>query len=112
MYAVKHVCGVHFAPHLTAHHKWWAERGGFATLLQAVAQRVLCIAATAAANERVYSSLKHIWSDKRSSVLLSRMWLLAFIYFNKRVLERRPKPQPEADWQLFAQWMQHMPAEA
>ncbi|KAJ9531370.1 hypothetical protein QJQ45_006823 [Haematococcus lacustris] len=36
----------------------------------------------------------------------------AFIYFNKRVLERRPKPQPEAEWQQFAQWMQHMPAEA
>ncbi|KAL6751631.1 hypothetical protein V8C86DRAFT_670877 [Haematococcus lacustris] len=24
----------------------------------------------------------------------------------------RPKPQPEAEWQQFAQWMQHMPAEA
>ncbi|KAJ9513431.1 hypothetical protein QJQ45_005983 [Haematococcus lacustris] len=52
------------------------------------------------------------WSDKRSSLLLGRMWLLAFIYFNKRVLERRPKPQPEAEWQQFAQWMQHMPVEA
>ncbi|KAJ9530830.1 hypothetical protein QJQ45_028724 [Haematococcus lacustris] len=49
---------------------------------------------------------------KRSSLLLGRMWLLAFIYFNKRVLERRPKPQPEAEWQQFAQWMQHMPVEA
>ncbi|KAJ9514938.1 hypothetical protein QJQ45_002772 [Haematococcus lacustris] len=66
----------------------------------------------AAANERVFSSFKHIWSDKRSSLLLGRMWLMAFIYFNKRVLERRPKPQLEAEWQQFAQWMQHMPAEA
>ncbi|KAJ9515137.1 hypothetical protein QJQ45_028938 [Haematococcus lacustris] len=97
---------IHFAPHLTAHPlKWWAERGGFAPLLQAAAQRVLCIPATAAANERVFSSFKHIWSDKRSSLLLG-------IYFNKRVLERRPKPQPEAEWQQFAQWMQHMPVEA
>ncbi|KAJ9517356.1 hypothetical protein QJQ45_016730, partial [Haematococcus lacustris] len=104
---------IHFAPHLTAHPlKWWAERGGFAPLLQAAAQRVLCIPATTAANERVFSSFKHIWSDKRSSLLLGRMWLLAFIYFNKRVLERRPKPQPEAEWQQFAQWMQHMPVEA
>ncbi|KAJ9512036.1 hypothetical protein QJQ45_004608 [Haematococcus lacustris] len=104
---------IHFAPHLTAHPlKWWAERGGFAPLLQEAAQRVLCIPATAAANERVFSSFKHIWSDKRSSLLLGRMWLLAFIYFNKRVLERRPKPQPEAEWQQFAQWMQHMPVEA
>ncbi|KAJ9514084.1 hypothetical protein QJQ45_002195 [Haematococcus lacustris] len=76
------------------------------------AQRVLCIPATAAANERIFSSFKHIWRDKRSSLLLGRMWLLAFIYFNKRVLERRPKPQPEAEWQQFAQWMQHMPVEA
>ncbi|KAJ9514268.1 hypothetical protein QJQ45_012222 [Haematococcus lacustris] len=104
---------IHFAPHLTAHPlKWWAERGGFAPLLQAAAQRVLCSPATAAANERVFNSFKHIWSDKRSSLLLGRMWLLAFIYFNKRVLERRPKPQPEAEWQQFAQWMQHMPVEA
>ncbi|KAJ9507067.1 hypothetical protein QJQ45_004649 [Haematococcus lacustris] len=79
---------------------------------KAAAQRVLCIPATAAANEQVFSSFKHIWSDKRSSLLLGRMWLLAFIYFNKRVLERRPKPQPEAEWQQFAQWMQHMPVEA
>ncbi|KAJ9511613.1 hypothetical protein QJQ45_007383 [Haematococcus lacustris] len=104
---------IHFAPHLTAHPlQWWAERRGFAPLLQAAAQRVLCSPATAAANERVFSSFKHIWSDKRSSLLLGRMWLLAFIYFNKRVLERRPKPQPEAEWQQFAQWMQHMPVEA
>ncbi|KAJ9511542.1 hypothetical protein QJQ45_003581 [Haematococcus lacustris] len=102
-----------FAPHLTGHPwKWWAERGGFAPLLQAAAQRVLCIPAAAAANERVFSSFKHIWSDKRSSLLLGCMWLLAFIYVNKRVLERKPKPQPEAEWQQFAQWMQHMPAEA
>ncbi|KAJ9530517.1 hypothetical protein QJQ45_012528 [Haematococcus lacustris] len=73
---------------------------------------IALIPATAAANERVFSSFKHIWSDKRSSLLLGRMWLLAFIYFNKRVLERRPKPQPEAEWQQFAQWMQHMPVEA
>ncbi|KAJ9525517.1 hypothetical protein QJQ45_003111 [Haematococcus lacustris] len=104
---------IHFAPHLTAHPlKWWAERGGFAPLLQAAAQRVLCIPATAAANERIFSSFKHIWSNKRSSLLLGRMWLLAFIYFNKRVLERRPKPQPAAEWQQFAQWMKHMPVEA
>ncbi|KAJ9531957.1 hypothetical protein QJQ45_003660 [Haematococcus lacustris] len=69
----------------------------------AAAQRVLCIPATATANERVFSSFKHIWSDKRSSLLLGCMWLLAFIYFNKRVLERKPKPQPEAEWQQFAQ---------
>ncbi|KAJ9527998.1 hypothetical protein QJQ45_005563 [Haematococcus lacustris] len=81
-------------------------------LSSAAAQRVLCIPATAAANERVSSSFKHIWSDKRSSLLLGCMWLLAFIYFNKRVLERKSKPQPEAEWQQFAQWMQHMPAEA
>ncbi|KAJ9514304.1 hypothetical protein QJQ45_012333 [Haematococcus lacustris] len=36
-------------------------------------------------------------SDKRLSLLLGRMWLLGFIYFNKRVRERRPKPQPEAE---------------
>ncbi|KAJ9517606.1 hypothetical protein QJQ45_025078 [Haematococcus lacustris] len=48
---------------------------------------------------------------KRSGFCAS-VFAAAFIYFNKRVLERRPKPQPEAEWQQFAQWMQHMPAEA
>ncbi|KAJ9521485.1 hypothetical protein QJQ45_008887 [Haematococcus lacustris] len=36
-------------------------------------------------------------SDKRLSLLLGRIWLIAFIYFNKRVLERKPEPQPEAE---------------
>ncbi|KAJ9524715.1 hypothetical protein QJQ45_024338 [Haematococcus lacustris] len=48
-----------------------------------VAQRVLCIPATAAANERVFSAFSHVWSDKRASLILGRMWVMAYIYFNK-----------------------------
>ncbi|KAJ9512674.1 hypothetical protein QJQ45_018820, partial [Haematococcus lacustris] len=52
-------------------HKWQ---------LDTVAQRVLCIPATATANERVFSAFSHVWSDKRASLILGRMWVMAYIY--------------------------------
>ncbi|KAJ9510747.1 hypothetical protein QJQ45_027623 [Haematococcus lacustris] len=39
-----------------------------------VAQRVLCIPTTAAAYEWVFSAFSHVWSDKRASLILGRMW--------------------------------------
>ncbi|GFH23098.1 hypothetical protein HaLaN_20657 [Haematococcus lacustris] len=41
-----------------------------------------------------------------------RVHLLEFIYWSVHLLERRPEPQPVAEWQQFGQWMHHMPAEA
>ncbi|KAJ9511156.1 hypothetical protein QJQ45_013230 [Haematococcus lacustris] len=75
---------VYFAPQLTTDPvRWWQQHGHFAPELQTVAQRVLCIPATAAANERVFSAFSHVWSDKRASLILGRMWVMAYIYFNK-----------------------------
>ncbi|KAJ9512853.1 hypothetical protein QJQ45_029169 [Haematococcus lacustris] len=60
---------VYFAPQLTTDPvRWWQQHGHFAPELQTVAQRVLCIPATAAANERVFSAFSHVWSDKRASL--------------------------------------------
>ncbi|KAJ9506884.1 hypothetical protein QJQ45_020250, partial [Haematococcus lacustris] len=51
---------VYFAPQLTTYPvRWWRLYGDFAPELQTVAQRVLCIPATAAANERVFSAFSH-----------------------------------------------------
>ncbi|GFH31011.1 dimer_Tnp_hAT domain-containing protein, partial [Haematococcus lacustris] len=93
---------VYFAPQLTTDPvRWWRLHGDFAPELQTVAQRVLCIPATAAANERVFSAFRHVWSDKRASLILGRMWIMAYIYFNKRVLERKPETLSDADWEEY-----------
>ncbi|KAJ9522425.1 hypothetical protein QJQ45_008286 [Haematococcus lacustris] len=67
-----------------------SSHGHFAPELQTVAQRVLCIPATAAANERVFSAFSHVWSDKRASLILGRMWVMAYIYFNNAIRLRGP----------------------
>ncbi|KAJ9517127.1 hypothetical protein QJQ45_009025 [Haematococcus lacustris] len=101
---------VYFAPQLTTDPvRWWRLHGDFAPELQTVAQRVLCIPATAAANERVFSAFSHVWSDKRASLILGRMWVMAYIYFNKRVLERKPKTLSHADWEEYEMWMRKTP---
>ncbi|KAJ9504969.1 hypothetical protein QJQ45_005419 [Haematococcus lacustris] len=101
---------VYFAPQLTTYPvRWWRLYGDFAPELQTVAQRVLCIPATAAANERVFSAFSHVWSDKRASLILGRMWIMAYIYFNKRVLERKPKTLSDADWEEYERWMHKTP---
>ncbi|KAJ9514959.1 hypothetical protein QJQ45_002753 [Haematococcus lacustris] len=101
---------VYFAPQLTTDPvRWWQLHGDFAPELQTVAQRVLCIPATAAANERVFSAFSHVWSDKRASLILGRMWVMAYIYFNKRVLERKPKTLSDADWEEYERWMRKTP---
>ncbi|KAJ9522273.1 hypothetical protein QJQ45_008101 [Haematococcus lacustris] len=63
----------------------------------------------AAANERVFSAFSHVWSDKRASLILGRMWVMAYIYFNKRVLERKPKTLSDADWEEYERWMRKTP---
>ncbi|KAJ9521331.1 hypothetical protein QJQ45_001284 [Haematococcus lacustris] len=91
---------VYFAPQLTTDPvRWWRLHGDSAPELQTVAQRVLCIPATAAANERVFSAFSHVWSDKRASLILGRMWIMAYIYFNKlggvREVDAQDPARPE-----------------
>ncbi|KAJ9521924.1 hypothetical protein QJQ45_024788 [Haematococcus lacustris] len=91
---------VYFAPQLTSDPvSWWRQHGDFAPKLQTVAQQVLCIPATAAANERVFSAFSHVWSDKRASLILGRM----------RVLERKPKTLSDANWEEYERWMHKTP---
>ena len=42
-----------------------------------------------AASERLFSTSKMIWSDRRTRLLKARMWMLAFVYFHSRVMKRR-----------------------
>ncbi|KAJ9511976.1 hypothetical protein QJQ45_004440 [Haematococcus lacustris] len=85
---------VYFAPQLTTDPvRWWQQHGHFAPKLQTVAQRVLCIPATSTANERVFSAFSHVWSDKRASLILGRMWVMAYIY----------------EWEEYERWMRKTP---
>jgi hypothetical protein len=67
---------------------WWANYGEDCTSLAAVAQRIDSIPVSSAEDERAFSAWKHIWSDKRSSLLVGRVGLLVYVYFNHRVLSR------------------------
>ncbi|GAX79875.1 hypothetical protein CEUSTIGMA_g7315.t1 [Chlamydomonas eustigma] len=69
--------------------QWWSENGHDYPELKDVAPRVSCCPATSFAGERVFSALAHIRSDKRASMLMGRAAMLAFVYFNKRVMDRQ-----------------------
>ncbi|GAX82909.1 hypothetical protein CEUSTIGMA_g10335.t1 [Chlamydomonas eustigma] len=45
------------------------------------------------------SALAHIWSDKLASMLMGRAAMLAFVYFNKRVMERMDTNPQDVDWE-------------
>ena len=76
-----------------------------------VALRVLCIPAAAAAGERVFSALGHIWSDNRARLLMGRAAMLTFVYFNARVIDRIHSPINQGDWTSFVEWIAEQPAE-
>ncbi|GFH25405.1 uncharacterized protein HaLaN_23358 [Haematococcus lacustris] len=61
------------------------------------------------ANHNTSHCFSHVWSDKRASLILGRMWIMAYIYFNKRVLERKPKTLSDADWEEYERWMRKTP---
>ena len=48
---------------------------------------------------------KYIWSDRRGSLLQGRMWMMAYIYFNTRVLDRS-RPIPEEEFEDFVAMME------
>lgn len=90
---------------------WWLDYGAECQLLMEVALRVLCIPAAAAAGERVFSALKHIWSDKRACMLMGRAAMLSYVYFNKRVIDRLDAVPTAADWDEFYRWLEEQPVD-
>ncbi|KAJ9534806.1 hypothetical protein QJQ45_017228, partial [Haematococcus lacustris] len=62
-----------FAPDLTADPvAWWRS-----------------IPATSAATERMFNAFKFISSDRRSRLLLGRIWIMSYVFFNTRVMTRK-----------------------
>ncbi|KAJ9517251.1 hypothetical protein QJQ45_009137 [Haematococcus lacustris] len=90
---------------------WWQTYGHGFGVLRDVAMRLLSIPATSASTERVFSTLKHIWSDHRQSMLMGRMWMSSYIYFNRRALKgtRGQTRSSEEERAEFEEWLQHQP---
>lgn len=94
------------SPKIKMPSTWWQEYGFRCERgLQDVALRVLNIPASSAAGERVFSALGHIWSPKRSAMLMGRAAALTFVYFNARVIDRVNAVPSADDWDDIIQWM-------
>ena len=61
----------------------------YSCALQNVAVKVLSIPPTLAAGERLFSTFKYMQGDLKGRLLQGRMWMLAYCFFNSRVLKRR-----------------------
>ncbi|KAJ9515946.1 hypothetical protein QJQ45_016872 [Haematococcus lacustris] len=94
-----------FAPDLTADPVAWCRRyGSKLPHLQVVAQRVLSNPATSAATERLFSAFNFIYSDRRSRLLLGRMWIMSYVFFNTRVMTRKEhhaSAEAQEEWESF-----------
>ncbi|KAJ9513525.1 hypothetical protein QJQ45_006167 [Haematococcus lacustris] len=94
--------------------RWWGWYGKETPVLLEVAQRVFCTPATSAGVERLFSVFKLLWSDKRSRLLMGRMWAMAYVYFNTRALKRDEQPfaPTAAEEEQWEEWMASQPLRA
>ncbi|KAJ9511857.1 hypothetical protein QJQ45_004545 [Haematococcus lacustris] len=50
------------------------------------------------------SAFKFIWSDRRSPLLIGRMWIMSFVFFNIRVMTRKEhhaSAEAQEEWESF-----------
>ncbi|KAJ9506046.1 hypothetical protein QJQ45_016634, partial [Haematococcus lacustris] len=89
---------------------WWQTYGHGFGVLRDVAMRLLSIPATSASTERVFSTFKHFQAH-RQSMLMGRMWMSSYIYFNRRALKgtRGQTRSSEEERAEFEEWLQHQP---
>ena len=64
--------------------EWFAMYGENMKQLSDAAMRILSIPPTASGGERDWSAFKHIWSDHRTKLLVGKVGMLVYIYFNSR----------------------------
>ncbi|KAJ9511824.1 hypothetical protein QJQ45_004391 [Haematococcus lacustris] len=93
---------------------WWGWYGKETPVLLEVAQRVFCTPATSAGVERLFSVCKLLWSDKRSRLLMGRMWAMAYVYFNTQALKRDEQPfaPTAAEEEQWEEWKASQPLRA
>lgn len=86
--------------------EWWQHYGNDVPQLQEASTRVLTVPPTASGGERNWSAFSHIWSEKRSRMLLPRVYRLVYIYFNTRALKRTGTQPSAADFEAFLSWVE------
>ena len=77
---------------------WYAYYGSNIAQLAGVAKRILSIPPKASGGGRNWSAFKHIWSDHRSRLLVGKVGLMVYIYFNQWALKRIKDGPSAADW--------------
>ena len=76
--------------------------------LSNAAMRILSIPPTASGGERNWSAFKHIWNDHRTNLLVGKVGMLVYIYFNSRALKRIKDQPSAADWEGFVEYMESL----
>ncbi len=71
--------------------------------------KILSIPPTTAGGERNGNTWSFIWTNRRSNLLLGRVALLLYIYFNSRILEKQQKSFSVTDWTSFLEELEVMP---
>lgn len=89
--------------------EFWADYGAHCKKLAALATRIMSIPPTAAFGERNFSVFSHIWSDSRNRLLVGRVGLLVYIYFNVRVLNNVASTATAFDWDDFMEHWENLP---
>jgi hypothetical protein len=73
-----------------------------------VALKLMSMPPTAAGGERNWSTCSFIWSNSCNRLLLGRVALLVYIYFNSRVLTKTSRSFSTTDWPSFLEELDTM----
>jgi hypothetical protein len=79
-------------------------------LPQAPARKLVNIPPAAIGGERCWSDFATIWTSKRARLLVGRVAMLAYIYYNSRVLAGEgPSGAEECSWEGCLECLEGMP---
>ena len=72
--------------------------------LQGPACKLVSIPPAAIGGERCWSGFAHIWTSKRGRLQVGRVGMLAYFYYNWRVMQRQQAAQAtEFDWEALSE---------
>ena len=98
-----------FSPSTMHPVEWWKDIRHILPHLADAAIQVLTVPPTASAGERNWSSWALIRSQKRSRMLVGRVGMLVYMYFNQRALIRATSQPSAADWDGLLDYLDSLP---
>ena len=78
-------------------------------MLQVPARKLVNIPPAAIGGERCWSDFATIWTSKRARTLVGRVAMLAYIYYNSRVLASQAGGGAECSWEECLVMLEGMP---